>query len=90
VAKVAGTGIEVWLIIGEFKRPGAGGAAQVDRAYHFLSPAQRQDALDYYARFPDEIDERLALEAQITPEWVAAHFPPRPGQPYPRLKKSSM
>jgi len=89
VAKVAGSGIEVWLIVGTYNRPG-GGRRAVDAAYHFLTSAQRQAALDYYAAFPDEIDARLAHEAQITPEWVAANFPARPGQSLPGFKKSSM
>ena len=87
VAKVEGTGIEVWLIAIAYRQ---GGPATVDAAYHFLTPEQRRAALDYYAQFPEEIDERLAYEDQITPEWVAANFPPRPGQSLPDFKKSSM
>ncbi len=72
VAKVEGTGIEVWLIALAYRQ---GGRATVDAAYHFLTPEQRQAALDYYARFPEEIDERLAYEEQITPEWLYERYP---------------
>ncbi len=82
-AKVTGTGIDVWQIIDAY--------TSMDRSlprlrytFHWLSEAQLQAALRYYSLFPDEIDEKLAREAEITPEWIAAHFPLKPGQPHPR------
>lgn len=72
VAKVEGTGIEVWLIASAYRR---GGRSVVDAAYHFLTPEQRQAALDYYALFSEEIDARLDYEDQITPEWLYERYP---------------
>lgn len=74
VAKVAGTGIDVWQIIGAYQDEG-GDAALLAEAFHWLTPAQLRAALDYYAAFPEEIDLRLAEEALITPEWLYAHYP---------------
>jgi len=87
VAKVAGTGIDVWQIIQAYKGDGDD-EALLAQAFHWLSPAQLSAALAYYRAFPDEIDLRLAEEELITPEWVAANFPLRPGQVFsrPRLK----
>ncbi|HLZ71771.1 MAG TPA: hypothetical protein VKV26_17855 [Dehalococcoidia bacterium] len=85
-AKVAGTGIGVWEIIDGARtitEPGLSLAERVALGYDWLTPAQRQAALDYYAAFPDEIDAHLARQDAITPEWVRAHFPRLPGQPRP-------
>jgi len=87
VAKVAGTGIDVWQIISGFKSV-AESRERLARGFHWLEPWQLDAALDYYAAFPAEIDHRLAEEDLITPEWVAENFPLRPGQAWsrPRLR----
>ncbi|MBI2207835.1 MAG: DUF433 domain-containing protein [Candidatus Rokubacteria bacterium] len=59
VAKVTGTGLGVWELIGMHR--GAGGSTQKLRARHpHLSEAQITAALTYYEQHPEEIDEIVA------------------------------
>ena len=74
VAKVVGTGIDVWQIIGVLQDEG-GDEALLAEAFHWLSPTQLRAALAYYVAFPEDIDHRLAEEALITPEWLYARYP---------------
>lgn len=54
-AKVTGTGLGVWEVVGMYR--GAGGNAKKLRARHpHLSEAQIKAALTYYERYPGEID----------------------------------
>ena len=82
-AKITGTGIDVWQIIDAYKREQCDRSALAE-AFHWLSEDQLDAALRYYALFPEEIDARIALEELYTPEWIAAHFPLKPGEPLPR------
>lgn len=75
-ARIAGTGLDVFEVIGEYLQMNRS-RARLARAFHWLTPGQRDAALAYYAAVPDEIDERLAAEAAITPELVRELFPPR-------------
>ncbi len=73
-AAVAFSGLEVWEIIATWKE--AGEVWEVLRgAYPELAEAQLRAALNYYALYPQEIDERLAREEHWTPERVAAELP---------------
>ena len=81
-AKVAGTGIDVWQIIDAYKREQCDRAALAE-VFHWLSESQLDAAVKYYTLFPEEIDARIALEELYTPEWIAAHFPLKPGEPLP-------
>lgn len=69
-AAVAFSGLEVWEIIATYREGGESWPALVE-AYPELSELQLRSALNYYALYPREIDERLALEASWTPERVA-------------------
>jgi uncharacterized protein (DUF433 family) len=73
-AAVAFSGLEVWEIIATWKEAGESWEELVE-AYPELSPLQLRAALNYYSLYPREIDERLALEAEWTPERVAAELP---------------
>jgi uncharacterized protein (DUF433 family) len=73
-ARVAGTGLDVWEIINEYRICGHDRAA-VAEVFETLSLEQLQAAYDYYEAFPKEIDERLASEEKITPEYLRARFP---------------
>jgi uncharacterized protein (DUF433 family) len=73
-AVVAGSGLDVWELIAAWR--GVGGQyAQLRDQYHWLSDAQLRAALGYYELYPTEIDERLAREAQWTPERVRRELP---------------
>ena len=72
-AKVPGTGLGVWEIIIRFKDIGNDRAA-LSREFDWLSEEQLNTALAYYVSFPQEIDERIALEDEITPEYLRAKF----------------
>lgn len=74
VAKVAGTGLGVWEVVGLYADSGKNEQA-LRKAFPQLSPAQIKAALLYYARFPAEIDEAIADNADLTAEAVQARFP---------------
>jgi uncharacterized protein (DUF433 family) len=61
VPVIAGTGIQVFEVVGVY-RAANGDRALVQRAFDWLSPAQLDAALAYYAAYPEEIDRRLMEE----------------------------
>lgn len=71
---VAFSGLEVWEIVATWKEAEEDGKRLV-AAYPDLSEAQLRAALAYYHAYPEGIDERLAKEAQWTPEKVAEDLP---------------
>lgn len=73
-ATVAGTGLDVWEVIGAWK---AGGEewGVLRQNYDWLTDFQLRSAVSYYKLYPDEIDARLATEAHWTAERVAAELP---------------
>jgi uncharacterized protein (DUF433 family) len=73
-AAVAFSGLEVWEIVATWKEGGDSWPTLVD-AYPELSELQLRAALNYYAVYPREIDERLALEAEWTPERLYQELP---------------
>ena len=73
-AAVAFSGLEVWEIIATWKEGGESWETLVE-AYPELSALQLRAALNFYALYPEEIDARLAREAEWTPERVAAELP---------------
>ena len=78
---VAGTGLDVWEVIATWKALGQD-EAKLREAYDWLTPAQLGAALAYYGRYPEEIDERIALEERWTPEEVRRASPfVAPGPP---------
>jgi uncharacterized protein (DUF433 family) len=76
---VAGTGLDVWEVIATWKAIGENEAA-LREAYDWLTAPQLRAALNYYALYPGEIGERLALEESWTLERVRRELPfARPG-----------
>jgi uncharacterized protein (DUF433 family) len=74
VARVAGTGIEVFEVIKTYQ----GVEQSWDRlrqAYHWLSEQQLRAALAYAAAYPEEIEERLKDESSLTPEEIWSRYP---------------
>jgi uncharacterized protein (DUF433 family) len=71
---VAGAGVDVWEIVATWKVLGQDDA-KIYEAYDWLNPTQLGAALAYYRRYPEEIDERIALEERWTPEEVRRTLP---------------
>jgi uncharacterized protein (DUF433 family) len=73
-AKIAGTGIDIWEFIATFKGLGEN-YHKLKETYHWLSDQQIRSALSYYALYPDEIDEKITRNEDITHEQVIKRFP---------------
>ena len=74
VARVGGTGLDVWEIIGEYRAVG-NDWEQLRAGYPWLSEHQLQAALTYAQVYPAEIEARLQREAYWTPEVVWSTYP---------------
>jgi len=73
-AKIAGTGIDIWEFIATFKGVGEK-YDKLKNAYHWLSDQQIRSALSYYALYPNEIDEKITRNEDITESQVIKRFP---------------
>lgn len=74
VARVAGTGLEVFEIIRSYRDMGKEWE-RLKGAYHWLSEVQLRAALAYAQAYPEEIDERLREEERWGPDEVKARYP---------------
>lgn len=72
-AHVAGTGLDVFEIIKIFYECGETRAGLKEGLY-WHSDANLEAALRYYALYPDEINDRLRREDEITPEHLRANY----------------
>jgi uncharacterized protein (DUF433 family) len=80
VVRVKGTGLQVFEIIKTYRNLGES-REHLRQAYDWLSEEQIQAAFDYLEAYPDEVEVRLAEEAQHTPEKLWERYPqtrPRP------------
>jgi uncharacterized protein (DUF433 family) len=73
-AAVSGTGLDVWEIISTWRELGEN-FEQLQESYHWLSAEQLESALEYYEYNREEIEARLAREAEWTPEAVWERYP---------------
>ncbi len=73
-AVVSGTGLDVWEIVATWRELGQN-FEQLHEAYYWLSAEQLESALAYYEHNPEEIEARLAREAEWTPEAVWERYP---------------
>ena len=75
VARIAGTGIDVFEVIKAYREMGRDPERLRD-AYHWLSDIQLRAALAYAEAYPYEIEARIALDDRWTPEetWKAYPF----------------
>jgi len=73
-SRIAGTGIDIWEFIATFKGLGEN-YDNLKETYHWLSDQQIRSALSYYALYPDEIDEKITRNEEITQEKVLKRFP---------------
>ena len=73
-ARIAGTGIDIWEFIATFRGLGEN-YDKLKETYHWLSDQQIRSALAYYALHPDEIDEKITRNENVTQEQVIKRFP---------------
>lgn len=73
-ATVAGTGLDVWEVIGTWLEVGRD-RERLRKAFEWLSERQLDAALLYYDYYPQEIDERLESEGELTQERIRAELP---------------
>ncbi len=71
---IAGTGLDVWEVIATWNALGRY-EDELREAYDWLTEPQLRAALNYYALYPQEIDERVAIEKSWTPERVRRELP---------------
>ena len=74
VARVAGTGLEVFEIIISYNAVNREWS-QLKQGYHWLSDDQLRAALKYYELYSDEIDAAVATNEKYTPEYVYSRYP---------------
>jgi len=74
VARVAGTGIEVWEIVQVYRDENEDWE-HLREGFHWLTETQLRAALAYAEAYPDDIDERLRREDQLTIEKIWERFP---------------
>ncbi len=63
-ARIDGSGLDVWEVISAWLGLDRRAEAVVE-SYPWLTPGQVRAALNFYALFPEEIDKRLAREAEL-------------------------
>ena len=73
-AVVSGMGLDVWEIIATWQELGEN-FERLQESYHWLSTEQLESALEYYEQNIEEIETRLAREAEWTPEAVWEKYP---------------
>jgi uncharacterized protein (DUF433 family) len=72
-AALMGAGLEVWEVIRTWQQEGED-EQHLTAAYPRLTPGQLRTALAYYTYYPREIDERIARDAQWTPDAIRSEF----------------
>jgi uncharacterized protein (DUF433 family) len=73
-ATVAGTGMDVWEVIDEYKVLDRN-FRRLQRRYHWLTEPQLRAALNYYRLYPREVDARISRERDLTPERIHGASP---------------
>ena len=81
-AVIAGTGLEVWEIVAQFREVGED-FGELEECYPWLGRVQLSSALAYYELYPEEIEARIEREDYWTPERVWSEHPfTRPGRTF--------
>jgi uncharacterized protein (DUF433 family) len=73
-AKIMGTGLGVWEVMRDYVAAGER-EDRVREIFPQLTPAQVGAARNYFLRYRDEIERRIAENAALTPEGVVARYP---------------
>lgn len=72
-AKIGGTGLGVWEVVRDFSRDQD--ADRIRIAFPQLSQAQVTAALMYYARYRDEVQAKIDVNAALTPAMIEKQYP---------------
>jgi uncharacterized protein (DUF433 family) len=73
-ARIAGTGLEVWEIIGTYKSVDTD-FKRLHKAYHWLTEQQLRTAIGYYKAYKDDIDQQVARNQSWSKETVFKQYP---------------
>lgn len=73
-ARIAGTGIEVWEVIATCKGV-AEDFGRLRKAYHWLTEQQLRSALGYYRVYPEEINNLIRQNEELTRSYVQETYP---------------
>lgn len=73
-AAIAGTGLDVWEVIAQFKEVGES-FEELKGCYPWLSEVQLSSALAYYELYPQEIDARIEREERWSAERLWEEHP---------------
>lgn len=73
-ARVAGTGLEVWEIITNYKSVNQD-FERLQKAYHWLTEQQLRAAIGYHIANHEEIDHQIERNESWTKEAVVKHYP---------------
>ncbi len=73
-ARIAGTGIEVWEVIANYKSVNEN-FERLHAIYHWLSELQLRAALSYYQAYPKEIVRLIAQNENWTKESTHKRYP---------------
>ena len=73
-AKIMGTGLGVWEVMRDYVAAGEWDT-RVREIFPQLTPAQIGAARNYFLRYRDDIERRIAENATLTPEAVVARYP---------------
>ncbi len=74
VARVAGTGLEVFEIV-QAHRSVENSWQRLKESFHWLSDTQLRAALAYAEAYPEEIQQRIRRDEQWSPEAVWERYP---------------
>ena len=72
-AKIGGTGLGVWEVVRDINRDQS--IDRLRKTFPRLSQAQITAALMYYARYRDEVQARIDMNAALTPEAIEKQYP---------------
>lgn len=73
-AKVAGSGLGVWEIVMGYRSVDED-LDRLQQSYHWLTEYQLRSALAYAEAYPDEIERRIQIDEQWTPEKLYETYP---------------
>ena len=73
-ARIAGTGIDVWEVVGAYRSLGRN-IARLRKAYHWLSEPQLRAAIGYHKAYPHEIDRLITRNETWSKQLLAERHP---------------
>ena len=73
-ARIAGTGLEVWEIITNYKSVGEN-FERLQNTYHWLPELQLRAALGYYRAYSDEIEQLITQNESWTTDSIQKRYP---------------